>query len=162
MSASAPIKMQHVGNHMWPLVFGPRRKKTCLWRFANNKGADQPAHPRSLISAFVIRFLESIISKLAASEISIFELVPDAQQAGLNLTLSETPKTVFVVTRPIWFESSLFPLNLIFLFINQNICCGYSKEPSQCDNSFENPQHMLKLIGKKIFTILHCKLLFIF
>ena len=23
--------------------------------FANNKGADQPAHPRSLISAFVIR-----------------------------------------------------------------------------------------------------------
>ena len=21
--------------------------------------------------------------------------------------------------------------NLIFLFLNQNICCGYSKEPSQ-------------------------------
>ena len=30
---------------------------------ANNKGADQPVHPRRLISAFVIRFLESIISK---------------------------------------------------------------------------------------------------
>ena len=29
--------------------------------FAKNKSADQPAHPRSLISAFVIRFLESII-----------------------------------------------------------------------------------------------------
>ena len=27
--------------------------------FANHKGTDQPAHPRSLISAFVIRFLES-------------------------------------------------------------------------------------------------------
>ena len=26
---------------------------------ANNKGADQPAHPRSLISAFVIRYLKS-------------------------------------------------------------------------------------------------------
>ena len=33
-----------------------RRKETRLRGFANNKGADQPAHPRSLISAFVIRF----------------------------------------------------------------------------------------------------------
>ena len=40
---------------------GPRREKTCLRGFANNTGADQPAHPRSLISAFVIRCLESII-----------------------------------------------------------------------------------------------------
>ena len=40
--------------------------------FANNKGADHPAHPRRLISAFGIRSLESIISKLATSEILIF------------------------------------------------------------------------------------------
>ena len=33
---------------------------------------------------------------------------------------------------------------LIFLFLNQNVCCGYSKE---------HPKHMLKLMGKKIFTI---------
>ena len=83
-------------------LYGPRREKTCLRRFANNKGADQPAHPRSLISAFLIRFLESTISKLATSEISIFLLVPVAEQAGLNLNLSETPKTGFVETRPIW------------------------------------------------------------
>ena len=38
----------------------------------NNKWADQPAGLRSLISAFIIRFLESIISRLAWSEISIF------------------------------------------------------------------------------------------
>ena len=44
---------------------GPQREKTCLRGFANNTGADQPAHPRSLVSAFVIRFLESIICKLA-------------------------------------------------------------------------------------------------
>ena len=44
--------------------------------------------------------------------------------------------------------------NLIFLFLNQNICCGYSKEPSQWDGSFEHPKHKLKLMGKKIFTIL--------
>ena len=40
--------------------------------FANNKGADQPAHARSLISAFIIPLLESIISRHAGSEISIF------------------------------------------------------------------------------------------
>ena len=30
--------------------------------YANNKGADQSAHPRSLISAFIVRCLDSIIS----------------------------------------------------------------------------------------------------
>ena len=54
------------------VINGPRRKKTCLRGFANNKGADQPVHPRRLISAFVIKFSESIISRLATSEISIF------------------------------------------------------------------------------------------
>ena len=75
------------------ILFGPRREKTCLPWFANNTGADQPAHPRSLISAFGILFLESIISRLATSEISIFLLV--AEQVGLNLTLSETQRQVF-------------------------------------------------------------------
>ena len=69
---------------------GPRREKICLLGFANNTGADQPAHPRRLISAFVIRFLERIISKLATSELSIFLLVSVAEETGLNLTLSET------------------------------------------------------------------------
>ena len=54
------------------LLYGPRREKTCLRGFANNTGADQPAHPRSLISAFIIRFLESFMYKLASEEISIF------------------------------------------------------------------------------------------
>ena len=40
--------------------------------FANNKGGDQPAYQHSLISTFVIHLLESIISKLATSEISLF------------------------------------------------------------------------------------------
>ena len=47
------------------LIIGPQRKKTCLRGFANNTGADQPAHPRSLISAFVIRFCGGNICKLA-------------------------------------------------------------------------------------------------
>ena len=40
----------------------PVHGKMCLMSYANNKGADQPAHPRSLISAFVVRCLDSIIS----------------------------------------------------------------------------------------------------
>ena len=50
-------------------------------------------------------------------------------------------------------EKSVYQ-KLIFLFLNQKICCGYSKEPSHWDGSFEHPKQMLKLIDKKIFTIL--------
>ena len=39
---------------------------------AKNKGADQPAHSRTLISAVVIRYLESKGSNLAPCEIAIF------------------------------------------------------------------------------------------
>ena len=46
--------------------------RTCLRGFANYTGANQPAHPRSLISAFIIHFLESCICKLGTGEISIF------------------------------------------------------------------------------------------
>ena len=45
-------------------------EKMCLMSYANNKGADQPAHPRSLISAFVVRCLDSIISLDSIAEIS--------------------------------------------------------------------------------------------
>ena len=65
------------------------------------QSADQPAHPHSLISTFVIRLLKSIISKLATSKISIFLLVSVAEETGSSLTLSEIPKTSFVTTRPI-------------------------------------------------------------
>ena len=53
------------------ISYGSGCEKTCLPWFANNTGADQPAHPRSLISAFVISFLESTICKLVTGEISI-------------------------------------------------------------------------------------------
>ena len=54
------------------LPFRPHHDKTCLRGFANNKGPDQPVHLRRLVSAFVIRLLENIISQLASSKISIF------------------------------------------------------------------------------------------
>ena len=46
---------------------------------------------------------------------------------------------------------------LFFLFLIQNICFGYSKEPSHRDSSFGHPKHMFKLMGKKIITILRSK-----
>ena len=56
----------------------------------------QRRRPVRLISAFVIRLLESIISKLDTSKISLFELVSVAEQAAFCMTWSETPKTGYL------------------------------------------------------------------
>ena len=39
--------------------------------FANNKGAHQPAHRRSMNSAFLLRIVKIVISRLAACKILI-------------------------------------------------------------------------------------------
>ena len=97
---------------------GPRRENPCLRGFANNKSADQPAHLRSLISVFVIRLLESIISRLATDEILIFLLVSVAGETNLSLALSETPKTGIDAMRPI--------KCMLFCFRNLRRSCIYS------------------------------------
>ena len=70
--------------------------------YANNKGADQPAHTRSLISAFVVHYLDSIIPLVSISEISSLCLASVAAQASLNLTWSKTQKTGFLVARLVY------------------------------------------------------------
>ena len=50
-------------------IFEPRHKKTCL-SYVTNKDTDQPAHLRSLLSAFVVGCLDSIIPILAMSKLS--------------------------------------------------------------------------------------------
>ena len=63
-----------------------------------NKGADQPTHLHSLISAFVFRSFESIISRLSV-----------AKKTGLSLALSITLKTsLFCVEAQINYSRSLF------------------------------------------------------
>ena len=56
--------------------------------FANNTGADQPAHPRYLISAFAF-------CKLPTDEISIFKLVSVAEDTGLKLVCKKPRRQVF-------------------------------------------------------------------
>ena len=51
-------------------ILGSSHAKMCLMPYANNKGADQPAHSHSLISTFVVRFLDSIMPLVSTSEIS--------------------------------------------------------------------------------------------
>ena len=87
-------------------IYRPYRKKTCLWGYVNKKGADQPAHPDSLISAFVILLFASTVSSLITNEISLFLLVAVAEETGLSLALSKTPKTSFVTSMHIYDYSS--------------------------------------------------------
>ena len=61
----------------------PRHEKTCF------------NHVRSLISTFVVRCLNSIISLVSISKISRLELASVAAQAGLSLTWSKKPEARF-------------------------------------------------------------------
>ena len=63
--------------------------------YVNNKGADQPALPRSLISAFVVRCLDTVMSLVSLTEISNLMLTSVAEQASLSLTSLETPEDTF-------------------------------------------------------------------
>ena len=86
--------------HNWYILYGytndddtykktnePGHEKMCLMSYANNKGADQPAHPRSLLSTFIARCLDSIISLDSIAEISRLWLhaASVSAQAGLCL-----------------------------------------------------------------------------
>ena len=74
---------------------GTGHAKMCLMPYVNNKGADQPAHPRSLISTFIVHHLDSIICILAIYKVSIFQLGSVDDQTGLNLTWSKIPEDTF-------------------------------------------------------------------
>ena len=76
-------------------IFEPGHEKMCLMSYANNKEADQPAHPRSQISAFVVRCLDSVMSLVSVTKISSLLLTSVAEQASLSLTCSETPEDTF-------------------------------------------------------------------
>ena len=90
-------------------IIGPGHAKTCLIPYANNKGADQPAHPRSLINTFVVRCFDSMICILAIYEVLRFYLGSVADQVGL--TWSKTPEDTFL--HDVAFKSSVLSKMLI-------------------------------------------------
>ena len=82
----------------------------CLMSYANNKGADQPAHPRSLISAFVVRCLDSVMSLVSVTKILSPMLASVAEQASLSLTWSQTPEDTFSHDEVHMFSLPLFQI----------------------------------------------------
>ena len=85
-------------NSRLKLIFNtnePGHEKTCCMSYANNKDADQPVHPRSMISAFVVRCLESVMSLVSVTKISSLMLASVAAQDSLCLAWSETPEDTF-------------------------------------------------------------------
>ena len=76
-------------------IFEAGHEKMCLMRYANNKGADQPAHPRSLISAFVVRCQGRMILPVYICELSRFLMVSVVEQVSLCLARSEPPIDTF-------------------------------------------------------------------
>ena len=65
----------------------------------DNKGADQTAHPRSLIGAFVIRFIVIMTARLNECKTSKFKLVFVTIQAGLSVSVNP-PKRGILVSMP--------------------------------------------------------------
>ena len=80
-------------SHSNTCTYEPGHEKTCLMSYANNKGADQPALSRSLISTFVVRCLDSVMSLVPVTKISSLMLASVAVQS--SLTWSETPEDTF-------------------------------------------------------------------
>ena len=99
--------------------------------YANNKGADQPAHPHSLIIAFVICCLDSIIPPVSMSEISSLYIASVAAQAGLSLPWLQTPNDRFscdeAQMHSLAFWKLLCKVNKksLFFFKSQNISVEY-------------------------------------
>ena len=67
LGSNTPLPRRPLGyGHLYLLSFEPRHENLFM-SYADNKGADKPAHPRSLISAFVVRCLDSIIPLVSIS-----------------------------------------------------------------------------------------------
>ena len=52
-------------------------------------------HPRSLISAFIVRCLNSVMYLVSVTKISSIMLTSVAEQASMSLTWSKTPEDTF-------------------------------------------------------------------
>ena len=83
---------------------------------------------------------------------SFFILLPFTEIRGLVFKLSRNFPTAGLKLR-------VPKRKIIFLFLNQNICCGSSKNRLN-EMDLMSTQNMLKIMGKKLFPILRRKFLF--
>ena len=70
-------------------------RKRVLCHMPTKKGTYQPANPRNLLNAFVVRCLDSVMSVVYVTKMSSLILASVAEQASLSLTWSETPEDMF-------------------------------------------------------------------
>ena len=80
--------------YSWQIGFSlllnePRHEKNCIMPYANNKGADQTAHPDQRLCCSLPILAKSKIPRLLLASI--------AEQARLSLIQSQTPKTGFLM-----------------------------------------------------------------
>ena len=161
---SLTLTWQPVIKIIWPHRYTTLLKKATSWEnlflpYANNKGADQPAHPRSLTSTFIVRCLDSIIPLLAIADISSLYLASVAAKAGLCLTWSQTLKTGFLVTRQIMTWSCRWKCLLRFLLKKiQHFRCRLSSSPTffLVFQLFRPLSTMFLLFPRKILLLLFC------
>ena len=99
--------------------------ETLYMSYANNKGAGQPALPHSLISAFVDRCLNSIVSLVSKFAISWLSLASVAEQAGLSITWSNA---YWSLIQELEEDNTDKWLNYFSNYSLVNINCGASSE----------------------------------
>ena len=63
------------------------------------------------------------------------------------------------INNPFIVSGHRLQIRVCISFFNQNICCGYSKEPSHRDGSFEHPKQMFTLMDKKLFSFFRWNIL---
>ena len=139
-------------------IYGPSHAKMCLMPYANNKGADQPVHPRSLNSTSVVRCLDSMICILALSKVSRFWLSSVAEQAGLNLTRSKIPENT--LSRDVDHISHKFCSVLVYSAMSHSI--------PLCSNQFCTLTRMIQsffyfvsmpTLNNEVEVVLHSRLI---
>ena len=148
-------------------------EKTRLNIYANNKGADRPARPRRLISAFVVRCSSFLSTKkrltnlngeqndtwdlLVSHRICHFRAIQPFDylwQPFLHKFDKEPNSYSFAI---LYGQHAMAYVALksyqLCLISCQNICCGYSLEAPPRGASNEYPQHMFSWRNKKNINI---------
>ena len=69
------IQHRRVWNHVLHNINGLSTRETLPLLLVNNNGVDQAAHPRSLINAFVIRYLKSKVTRRSAIFLVGFNMI---------------------------------------------------------------------------------------